>query len=131
MFARAAPAGSRLLYTAWAGSRLTVNAAVGSLRVWAIRAANGTVHVVLINASTDRAVTVAVRPPQRSAGATIERLTAASPRATSGVAIAGQTLGPQARLTGPYATTTIHPIQGRFVVRLRAGSAALLRIRKR
>ena len=68
MFARAAPTGSRLLSTNAASSR--------ALRIWAIRAPDGTVRVAVINDSPTRTLVLAVRPPRTSSAATLERLTA-------------------------------------------------------
>jgi hypothetical protein len=121
MFARAVPAGSQLL--------LTDPPARPYLRVWATRAPGGMVRVVLINASRNRAITIAVRPPGASAVATLERLRAPGLRATGHVALAGQTFG-AASTTGelPHSreTPTLHPIQDHYVLELPPASAALL-----
>ena len=123
MFARAAPSGSRLLPTGAAPSR--------ALKVWAVRAPDGTVRVTLINDSPTRALVLAVRPPHTSRTATLERLTAPTLASRTGVTIAGQTFG-AATATGElmrsYTTTTLQPIQRRYVVELPPASAALLSV---
>ena len=124
MFARAAPTGSRLLSTNAASSR--------ALRIWAIRAPDGTVRVAVINDSPTRTLVLAVRPPRTSVAATLERLTAPTLESRTGVTIAGQTFGAATttgELTRSYKTTTLQPIQHRYVVELPPASAALLSVR--
>ncbi|MBV9423925.1 MAG: hypothetical protein JOZ98_13505 [Solirubrobacterales bacterium] len=121
MFARAAPAGSRLLLAEAPGRP--------NLRVWAARARDGTIRIVLINDARNRAITVAVRSPGASAAGTLERLRAPGLRATAHVAIAGQTFGARTatgELSGSSTRATLHPIQDRYVVQLPPASAALI-----
>ena len=123
IFARAAPAGSRLLSTSPVSGR--------SLRVWATRDSRRTTRVVLINDSPTREVTAAVGVPNAAALATLERLTAPGLAATGGVRIGGQTFGAStatARLTGPSTARGIEAIQGRFVFGVPPASAALLSV---
>jgi hypothetical protein len=123
MFARAAPTGSRLLLTRAASSH--------ALRVWAVRAPHGTVRFTAINDSPTRTLVLAVRPPRTSGVATLERLTAPTLESRTGVTIGGQTFGAATttgELTGSYTTTTLHPIQRRYVVELSPASAALLSV---
>jgi hypothetical protein len=111
MFARAAPLGSRLLLTHAAASQ--------ALRVWAVRAPDGTVRVTVINDSPTRTLVLALRPPRPGATATLERLTAPALQSTTSVTIAGQTFGAATttgELTRSYETTTVQPIQNRYVV---------------
>ena len=83
LFARAAPAGSRLL--------ATFHVPVAGLRTWATKGPSGTLRILLINDSPTRPLTLAVRPPHPARSATLERLLADGLRATSGVTLAGQT----------------------------------------
>ena len=123
MFARAAPTGSRLLSVRAASSR--------ALRIWAVRAPDGTVRVTAINDSPTRTLVLALRPPRTSGAAHLERLTAPALRSTTGVTIAGQTFG-YATTTGElkrgYKLTALQPIQHRYVVELPPASAALLSV---
>ena len=77
MFAQAAPPGARLL-------RLTSAAGPG-LRVWATRAPDGTVHVVMINDDLSQARSLRVRVPAGLVAARLTRLTAPSAYAQRGV----------------------------------------------
>lgn len=124
MFARAAPTGSRLLPTYPASSQ--------ALRIWATRAPDGIVRVAVINDSPTGTLVLAVRPSRVTGAATLERLTAPALRSTTGVTIADQSFGDAtttAELTRGYETTTIQPIQHRYVIELPPASAALLSVR--
>ncbi len=124
MFARAAPTGSRLLPTYPASSQ--------ALRIWATRAPDGIVRVVVINDSPTGTLVLAVRPSRVTGAATLERLTAPALRSRTGVTIAGQSFGDAtttAELTRSYETTALQPIQHRYVIELPPGSAALLSVR--
>ena len=122
-FARAAPAGARFLRTTTPGRE-------GDMRSWATRASDGTVRLVLINNSSQRSRVIAVRPPAPATGAaTLERLTAPSLTATSGVSLGGQSYGASTatgQLAGPLQTAALDPVQGRYVVSLPPASAALV-----
>jgi hypothetical protein len=123
MFARAAPSGSRLL-----SIRAPANRA---LRIWAVRAPDGSARITMINDSPAGTLMLAVRPPQAGGAATLQRLTAPTLESRTGVAIAGQTFAPATTtgaLTGTYKTTTLQPIQHRYVVELPPASAALLSV---
>lgn len=123
MFARAAPTGSRLLLTRSAPSQ--------ALRIWAVRARDGTVRVTAINDSSTRTLVLAIRPPHTAAAATLERLTAPGLGSRTGVTIAGQTFGAattSGELARSYKTTALQPIQHRYVVKLPPASAALLSV---
>ena len=122
MFAQAAPPGSTLLHI--------TGAAPGGLRAWATRAPDGRIRVVLLNESPTRALTIAVKSPGSAEGpATLERLQAPSLSADRGVTLGGQSFG-SATLTGvlqgPRQVEPIPDRQGRFLVPLPSGSAALL-----
>jgi hypothetical protein len=125
MFTRAAPAGSRLLPTDHRGG--------SSLRIWSTRGPDGRLRVLLINERRRTAATTAIRLPPglvvSGMPATLQRLRAPSVTATQGVTLAGQSYGahtPTGNLTGSPRTTTVDPIQGRYVVTLPPASAALL-----
>jgi len=121
MFAQAAPIGSQLLQLSGATG--------GTLRTWATLAPDGHVRVVVINASTSRAQTVAVRVPAARGSAALERLTAQTVTATSGVTLGGQSFGAQTttgRLAGAAQSQSVTPSSGRYVVRLPAASAVML-----
>jgi hypothetical protein len=119
LFARAAPPGARLL-------RTTVPAADG-LRVWATRAPDGRVRVVLLNESARRWLTTALRGPAAASGAIVERLRAPRLTARHGVTLGGQAFASAtASLAGARHRLVLQPVQGRFVVRLPPASATLV-----
>jgi Glycosyl hydrolase family 79 C-terminal beta domain len=119
MFAQAFPPGAHLL---------PVSVASGPVKVWATTAPDGKTRVVLINKDTTTPVTVQVNLANASGPATLERLTAPSVTATSGVTLGGQGFGNSTQtgtLAGPQ-TATVQPLLGSYAVTLPAGSAALL-----
>ncbi len=121
MFTQAAPAGSRLL-------RL-LGAPGAGLHVWATRAPNGQVRVVLINEAARRSRTVTVRIQSGQGTATLERLEAPSIAAKSGVTLGGQSFGRSTYsglLTGTPSTTSVTPAGDVYAVTLPPASAALL-----
>jgi hypothetical protein len=121
MFARAAPLGSRLVRTDVTGPR--------DVRVWATRAPDHALRIVVINASPTGTRTVVVHTPGR-APATLQLLRSPSPYATSGVTIAGQSFGATTHsglLNGPLRQTTF-PATDHYRLTLGAGSAAMLTI---
>lgn len=123
LFARAAPPGSRLLNVEATGT--------SAVRAWATRARDGTERLLLINADPDlpHVAQIAGATPNPAALGTLERLSAASAYATSGVALAGQTFAPTSgRLGGPHQVTRVRARRGHFKVTLPAASAALLTI---
>jgi Glycosyl hydrolase family 79 C-terminal beta domain len=121
MFAQAAPLGSALL---------PVSGAVGSsIKIWATRARDGGIRVVLINKDLARARLVALRVPGSTGAASLERLQAPSALASTGVTLGGQSLGSQTdtgTLPGPSPSESVSPDRGEYVVSLPAASAALL-----
>lgn len=118
LFARAAPAGSRLLPT--------IRPPDNQLRTWATRASTGAVRLVMINDSPVRSLTVAVRLPRPAARATVAYLTAPGLTARGGVRLAGQSFTTSATLAGNRHVTVLQAIQSRYLVRLAPASAALL-----
>ncbi len=115
MFAQAAPPGAHLLHT---------SGALGSVRAWATRAPDGSLHVVLINDDTAQTRTVAVHISGSHGAATLERLRGKGLTATSGVTLGGQSFGDTTTtgtLTGRSAVATVKPANGAYVVRAAAG----------
>ena len=121
MFARAAPAGARLL-----GVDGGVN---GDVRTWATRTPDGTIRVTMINAGDQaRPVSLGVAGA-RFGRAVLERLTAPSVLAHRGVTLGGQSFGTRTFtgvLTGRLAASVLTPARGRYAVELPADSAALI-----
>jgi hypothetical protein len=122
MFASAAPPGSRLL-------RITpASSAGGTVKVWATRATDGTIRVVLINKGA-RPALMAIRLAGPTRRATLERLTAPSLLARSGVMLGGRSLGSPTStglLSGRRLSSSVDPVAGRYAVRVPAASAAML-----
>jgi Glycosyl hydrolase family 79 C-terminal beta domain len=120
MFAQATPPGSRLLHVGDAG--------IPGVTVWATRAADGTVRVVLTNeGSSPRKLAVGI--PGNFDGATLTRLTAPSAGSRSGVTLGGQSFGSQTTtgvLAGPAQHEPVSGDGGRYVVDLPGVSAAML-----
>ena len=104
LFAQAAPPGARLL-------RL-VGAARSRVHIWATRAADGELHIVLINKDPQRPRIVTLQIRSASGPATIETLRAPSAYATTGVTLGGQTFGTETTtglLAGARTLTTLTP----------------------
>jgi hypothetical protein len=122
MFAQAAPAGAQLL-------RLSGHAPTG-IKVWATKAPDGHVRVVLINNHlSGRPTTFGVRVLAGSGTATMERLSAPSVHSQQHVTLGGQSFGTATstgRLAGKPVTYSVIPRGHTYVVRLPAASAALL-----
>jgi Glycosyl hydrolase family 79 C-terminal beta domain len=120
MFAQAFPPGAHLL---------PVSVASGPVKVWATAGPDGKTRVVLINKNTTTPVTVEVNLGNSNGAATLERLTASSVTATSGVTLGGQSFGNSTstgKLAGQQQTATVQPLLGSYAVTLPAGSAAML-----
>ena len=123
MFAQAAPAGSRLL-------QLSGPSHPG-VKVWATRALNGRIHVVVINKHLSVGQTVRLRIPGVSGAAAIEQLRAPSVAAEGGVTLGGQTFGAETttgQLAGHAETTTLSPSSGIYVVHIPPASATMLTV---
>jgi Glycosyl hydrolase family 79 C-terminal beta domain len=85
------------------------------------------VRVVLINDKASHGREVAIRG--LGGAATLDRLAAPSLRAASDVTLGGQSFGSRTAtglLTGPSRIVTLHPVAGRYVFMLPAGSAAMV-----
>ena len=125
MFARADPAGSRLLAVTGAGSP--------SLRVWASQSADRTIRVTMINDGLSRAADVAVRLPagRHSAVAGLQSLQApGGARATRGATIGGRVVSAAGTVAAPK-PATVTTGHGAFHVTVPQGSVALLTIGQR
>jgi hypothetical protein len=123
MFAQAAPVGSELLPIA--------STAGPGVRLWATRAPNRTIHVVLINTGASAARVGFAHPSGAAGSATSEELRAPSLTATGAVTIGGQSFGSSTetgRLAGARALTTIKAASGTFTVTTAPDSATLLTI---
>ncbi len=121
-FAQAAPAGSRLLPISGSSD--------GSLKSWATRAPDGTIHVALIDKGSSSRL-VALRLPGQYSGS-IERLLAPSSYARTGVTLGGRSFGnqtPTGLLAGRASAARLATVRGWYVVRLGAASAAVLTFR--
>ncbi len=120
MFARAAPAGSRLLRVS-APSQNRV-------RVWATLAPDHQVRVLLINDSLTHSEQASVRALNAAAPAGVQRLVAPSAYATGPDRLGGQSFGAQTPtgLLAPPQSTVIASRGGRYAVTLPAASAALV-----
>jgi hypothetical protein len=112
--------GSRLL-------RVRVESQTGApLRVWAVRQPGRRLSVLFID-RTARAVRVDLVLSSRFR-ATVQRLLAPSPRATSGETLDGQRLGPDLRWHGRRQIETAAPHDGSFAVTVRPMSASVVTV---
>jgi Glycosyl hydrolase family 79 C-terminal beta domain len=121
MFAQGAPAGSHLIAT---------SSADPAVRVWATRAADGSIRVTLINDDLASTEHVAIAVKDTRSPASVVRLLAPSPSATGGVTFGGQSFGRTTTgvLPSPPIGTPVFPTDGRYEVTLPPASAALLTI---
>jgi len=122
MFGAAAPPGSRLLPVS--------PSATPDLRAWATRLSDGEVHVLLINDSPTTDHMIRLNPPSGAqSNAVVQRLTAPSAAATTGVTLAGQSFGAETAtgsLTGPFQEDHLQPVNGQYLIDVPASSAALV-----
>ncbi len=118
LFARAAPPGSELIGVTGASPRL---------KVWATRARDGSVRVVLINKDIADSHVVAVRIPGLTGRASLERLQAPTAVSREGISLGGHSFGSTTSGTLPAPVPqSVDPSRGRYVVSLPAASAAML-----
>jgi hypothetical protein len=124
LFAEAAPAGARLLAVSRHG-------ADRGLSVWATRAPDHSLRIVVINKSQTRRKTVSLRLPAGSpATATVERMLAPSAHAKREVSLGGRTYGASTE-TGrlaPLEVARAHARRGRVTLAMPRASAALVTI---
>jgi len=123
LFARAAPAGSRLLRVSLSGPP--------TLHGWATTGPGKVRHVVLLNTSTTRTAAVSVHALRGVLGmrpAQLQRLTAPSVSARDDIALGGRSFG-AATSTGVLAAPVSDPVRprrGNYRVTVPAASAAVL-----
>lgn len=139
MFAQAAPVGSRLLPTRTAATRAPVARRRGragrlggaAVRAWATRGPDGTLRIVLLNDDLHRTHVVRVLAPVAALSAVLERLSAPSAYAQSGVTLGGMSLSGSrtGRLGRAAVVRLLAATPGSFVVALPPASAGLLTVR--
>jgi hypothetical protein len=130
LFSQAAPPGARLL-------ALSRHGADAGLSVWATRAPDHRIRVVVINKSQTQGKTVTVALPAGAgagggggASATVERLLAPGAAAKSGVTLGGRTYG-ATTTTGQLGAPGAVPIRaagGRIMLSVPRASAALVTV---
>jgi glycosyl hydrolase family 79 len=123
MFAQAAPAGSHLLKLG--------TATPPSVKVWATRASDGVVHVVVINKRLATSQFLRLRIAGARGAAEVEQLRAPSIHSTDGVTIGGQTFGAETStgvLAGPATRHTVGASGGGYPVTVPPASATMLTI---
>lgn len=123
MFARASPAGSKLLPT--------VQNNASNVEAWTTSGLDHRLRVTLINHSLSSAQSVVVRVPGGRGSAVLDRLRAPSVQSTSGVTLAGQSLGAATTTgqpAGPLREVSLKRRDGAYSLRLPAATATLLTI---
>jgi hypothetical protein len=124
LFAQAAPPGARLLGVSRHG-------ADDGLSVWATRAPDHQLRIVVINKSQTQRKTVAVRLPAGAGRtATVERMLAPSAGAKRGVTLGGRTYGARTE-TGQLPSAEVAPApvaKGRVTLSVPRASAALVTV---
>ena len=121
MFVQAASPGARLL-------RL-LGAVRTGVDIWATRAPDGQLHVVLINKRLERPRVIRLRIGWAAGSATVETLRAPSAYATTGVTLGGRSFGTETTtgvLPGTSTPTILTPAAHTYTVYLPAASASLL-----
>jgi hypothetical protein len=96
------------------------------LKAWAVRVGRSELRVLVINKGR-HAVHAILRLPARDP-ATVERLLAPAPRATTGERLNGQYLDAHERWVGPGSHETITPAGDGYELDVPAASAALVRV---
>ncbi len=125
-FAQAAPARSRLLPI----SGPTSGPTGASVKSWATRAPDGTIHVALINKGSSARVVALHLPGQFSAS--LVRLLGPGPYARAGVTLGGRSFDAGTTtglLPGRTSAASVPRVRGWYEVRLGAASAAVLTFR--
>lgn len=122
-FARSVPPGSRLLSVAHRSAE--------GMSAWGVRTPRGRMRAVLVNPSQTATRLVALRAEDQTfPSATVERLTAPSAGASTGIAFAGQYFPAETRtglLVGPRRTTRLTANRsGFFLLRVPPASAAIV-----
>jgi Glycosyl hydrolase family 79 C-terminal beta domain len=123
MFAQAAPPGSRLL---------RIGGTSGRIKVWATRAPDGRVRIVVINKDVAHPHVVSLPAPGARGAASLERLQAPNADSTTGVTLGGQSFATDTE-TGslaPASDDSVNERGGRYLVTMPAASAALITLPK-
>ena len=123
MFAQAAPAGSHLLALG--------TATPPGVKVWATRASDGDVHIVVINKRLAKSQFLRLRVAGAGRAAEVEQLRAPSVHSAGGVTIGGQTFGAATStgvLAGPAAHQTVASSRGGYPLTVPPASATMLTI---
>lgn len=118
MFARATGPGASLI------PMHISNASAANVKVWAVRGSSNQLKLLVLN--KDGEAVNANLSLGNHGTATIQRLLAPSPTATSGVTLAGQHLGSQGQWVGNRVLTNASPVRGTYSVRMPAYSGALI-----
>jgi hypothetical protein len=128
LFARAVAGRARLLLDTTLGARARHGAPV---HVWATKDSRGQVRVVVVNKSLSRAGDAVITVPRGARPARLERLSAPSLDATTGISLGGLSVPDgttDGRLTGTAVHTTVVPRRRAYRFAMPAASAALLTI---
>ncbi|HET9719995.1 MAG TPA: glycosyl hydrolase family 79 C-terminal domain-containing protein [Solirubrobacteraceae bacterium] len=120
MFARAMGPGAGLAPVS------TPGALSHGVKVWAVHSAHNVLKLLVLDKGAG-AVNTAMHLGNHGP-ATIQRLLAPGPTATSGVTLAGQQLSPQGQWLGRRVTAQISPVNGTYTVPLPAYSGALITV---
>jgi len=131
LFARAVAGRARLLLGATLGARTRHGAPV---HVWATKDQRGNLRVVVVNKSLSRAGAAVITVPRGTRPAQLERLSAPSLDATTGISLGGRSIPDgttDGRLTGTPAHATIAPRRHSYRFAMPPASAALLTIPRR
>lgn len=118
MFARAGGPGAKL-------APVRVSEPSGAnVKVWAVESSPHLLKVLVLDKGS-QAVNAALALGNHGT-ATIQRLTASSPTASSGVTLAGQSLGRQGQWVGTRVMPQVSPVRGTYSVPMPAYSGALI-----
>jgi glycosyl hydrolase family 79 len=96
--------------------------------VWAVRLSGGQLHVLILDKGS-RSATVELRVPGAGV-ATVQRLLAPSIHSPSGVTLAGQHVGTDARWQGPRVVETVRTGSHGYVITVPRMSAALVGLQR-
>jgi hypothetical protein len=120
MFARATGSGAKLAPVRTSGT------SAPNVKIWAVHASKNVLKLLVLDKGS-RAVNAALHLGNHGK-ATIQRLIAPSPTATTGVTLAGQHLGPQGQWLGRRVMPLVNPSRGTYTVPMPAYSAAVITV---
>ncbi len=121
LVARMLGPGARLMRVAGQGDTQT-------LKVWAVRLGDGTLHLLCINKANRNASVTLGAPSGVSGAATLERLTAPNVHSSNKVTLAGQRLGSDGSWQGRLVTREVAERGLSYQIRVAAFSSALLTV---